>query len=116
MGFRAFAAVVAADWVGDVGFVVRGILVDTIPAGREEDLLAETIGAVSVWEVLGLGSARGVEVDAGVGDGLAGDIVGGVALEGVAGNHAEVGWEGFHFHVFGGALEVIDQCAAILLN
>lgn len=89
--------------VRDVGFVVVRVQILAIPAAREEDLHAQTVGAVLVGELVGFGLRLGVVVQADEADGLGGEIIVEAALERVAGYHAEVLGEGLDFVLVGAA-------------
>lgn len=111
---RALAAVVATtNGVGHVGHVISRIKVDTIPARREEDLGAETIGTLLVGKTVSSAGAAAV-VEADKADSLGSKIVGVVTLEGVTSEHAETFGEGLELIVVGTAtLKVVDSHATI---
>lgn len=86
--------------------MVRGIETVAVPAAREIDLRADPVGAVHGREGAGFGHGGALVVEADVRDGLLGEGAAVVGAEGgVAGRHAEAGWEGDHFLAgVGGAL------------
>lgn len=112
VGSRAWTAVVGpALRVRHVGLVIGRVEVDAVPAGGEEDLSAETIGAVLGGEAGGLrGGSRVVEADKG--DGSRGKVRGGVALEWITSQHAETLGESLESVVVGArTLEVVGSHA-----
>lgn len=83
--------------IRDVGLVVLRVQVLAVPAAGEEDLGAETVGAVLSRELVGFGLWLGVIVETDVADGLGGEVVSEAPLEWVAGDHPEVLGKGLDF-------------------
>jgi hypothetical protein len=110
----ALAAVVATtDGVRHVRLVVSRIEVDTIPARGEEDLSAETIGAVLSRETIA-GAGTATVIEANEADSLRCEVASVVALEGVTGKHTEALGEGLELIVVGTTtLEIVDSHTAI---
>jgi hypothetical protein len=107
---RARAVVVRVlGRVGHVGLVVRRVQVYAIPARREEDLGAQTIGADLVRKATGV--SRGATViKTDKADSLASEVVGLCTLEGVTGKHTEAFRESGEVVVVGTAsLEVVNS-------
>lgn len=79
--------------VRHVRFMVVAVIVHPVPARREEDLRAQTVGTVVVWESVGFGLRSAVVVQACVAPGVGFQCVFVFPVHGVAGDHAEVwGW------------------------
>lgn len=81
--FRGASAsvVLPANRVRHVGFVVRRVEIDSVPAGWEEDLCAQPARAVEVWHLVCLWTTRPAE--AVEGDSICGRVVAIAAREGV---------------------------------
>lgn len=96
--------------------VVGRVEILAIPAGREEDLSANTIRAASGRQVVRLGPWRTIVIEAGKVHSGASKVGSVIALEGIASDHTEALRESLEVHVGLGTLEVVDKDTAILLD
>jgi hypothetical protein len=102
-----------AAGVGHVRLVIGRVEVHTIPAGWEEDLGTETVGAVGGGHSPGLGRGGWI-IQADEAHSLGSEIIGLVTLERVTSKHAEALGEGLELVVVrAGALQVVDVHASV---
>ncbi|CAG8630544.1 17608_t:CDS:2, partial [Acaulospora colombiana] len=120
---RGADAIVHSVRIGHMGLVVGRIEVNTIPAGREEDLGAQTIGAVGIRDAGSLGRLACI-VETDKGNGLLAkrtserDILGIIrSQERVSGEHLETRRKWMdHLLIVGSSLEVVNGRASNLLD
>lgn len=97
--------------------MIRGIQVLAIPAAREDNRRADPLGAILRRQLRGIfpiaGSKPLAVAQTSVADG---GLVGVFLHHGVAGDHAETGFEGRHFAVHRAVRHVVDGHAAVLLE
>ena len=97
---RTSTAVVGANRVAHMGFVILCIQILPVPAGGEEYLLSETVGTVVVGETSSLWPSWAIVVETSVADSLTSKVIATFTLERITSKHSEARWEGPQLFVF----------------